>query len=179
MRVISPDGQQLGIMKVYEALKKAEELDLDLVEVAPNADPPVCRIMDFNKYKYEQKKKEREVKKHQRQSQLKEIRFKSRIDRHDLEIKINHAREFLEDGYKVKMTLVFRGRDLVHKEIGERLLDNVIESLSDVAQIDRDKRWEGKNLTVILSPGKKKGKREENKIELETEGEGDAKGKES
>ncbi len=158
--MIGPDGQQLGIMKVYEALRKAEEMDLDLVEVAPNADPPVCRIMDFNKYKYEQKKKEREAKKHQKQSQLKEIRFKARIDKHDLEIKVKHAREFLEDGHKVKMTLMFRGRDLAHKEIGENLLNNVIESLSDIAQVDRDKRWEGNNLTVIMAPGKKKNRSE-------------------
>ncbi len=156
MRVIGPDGQQMGIMKVYEALREAEKLDLDLVEVAPNANPPVCRIMDFNKYKYEQKKKQREAKKHQKQSQLKEIRFKSRIDKHDLDIKINHIREFLEHGHKVKITVMFRGRDLAHKEIGENLLNNVIESLSDIAQVDRDKRWEGNNLTVIVSASKKK-----------------------
>ncbi len=143
-------------MKVYEALKRAEEYDLDLVEVAPNADPPVCRIMDFNKYKYEQKKKQREAKKNQKIAQLKEIRFKARIDKHDLDIKARHAREFLEDGHKVKITVMFRGRDLAHKEIGENLLDNVVKSLLDVSQVDRDKRWEGNNLTVILSPLTKK-----------------------
>ena len=162
VRVIGPDGQQLGVMKGYEALKKAEEMDLDLVEVAPNAEPPVCRIMDFNKYKYEQKKKQREAKKHQKQSQLKEIRFKSRIDKHDLEIKINRAKEFLSDGNKVKITLMFRGRALAHKDIGEQLLDTVIDSLEDIAHIDRDRRWEGNNLTVIMAPGINK-KAKENK----------------
>ncbi len=164
-------------MKVYEALRKAEDCELDLVEVAPNADPPVCRIMDFNRYKYEQKKKEREAKKHQKQSQLKEIRFKARIDKHDLDIKIRHAREFIESGHKVKVTLMFRGRDLAHKEIGENLLDNVIESLSDLVQVDRDKRWEGRNLTVILSPVRKKARSEKKEgMPKKEKGEGDAEG---
>ncbi len=163
-------------MKSYEALKKAEEMELDLVEVAPAADPPVCRIMDFNKYKYEQKKKQREAKKHQKQSQLKEIRFKSRIDKHDLEIKLNRAKEFLSEGNKVKITLMFRGRALAHKDIGEQLLDNVIESLEEVAHIDRDKRWEGNNLTVIMAPGVNK-KAKDNK--KEEKGDSDAKGQDA
>ncbi len=163
-------------MKSYEALKKAEEMELDLVEVAPAADPPVCRIMDFNKYKYEQKKKQREAKKHQKQSQLKEIRFKSRIDKHDLEIKLNRAKEFLSEGNKVKITLMFRGRALAHKDIGEQLLDNVIESLEEVAHIDRDKRWEGNNLTVIMAPGVNK-KAKDNK--KEEKGDSDAKGQDT
>ena len=149
---------------------KAEEMDLDLVEVAPSVDPPVCRIMDFNKYKYEQKKKQREAKKHQKQSQLKEIRFKSRIDKHDLEIKLNRAKEFLADGNKVKITLMFRGRALAHKDMGEELLDNVIKSLEEIAQVDRDKRWEGNNLTVIFAPGSSK----KSKAKKEAKGDSDA-----
>ncbi len=163
-------------MKSYEALKKAEEMELDLVEVAPAADPPVCRIMDFNKYKYEQKKKQREAKKNQKQSQLKEIRFKSRIDKHDLEIKLNRAKEFLADGNKVKITLMFRGRALAHKDIGEQLLDNVIESLEEVSHIDRDKRWEGNNLTVIMAPGVNKKAKDNRK---EEKGDSDAQGQDA
>ena len=151
----------MGVMKVYDALKKAEELGLDLVEVAPNSSPPVCRIMDFNKYKYEQRKKQKEAKKHQRHNQLKEIRFKPRIDKHDLEVKVNHIKEFLQDGHKVKVTVMFRGREMAYKEAGEELLDRVFEGLLGIAHIDREKRMEGRNLSLILSPGssKKPGKK--------------------
>ncbi len=146
----------MGLMKVYDALKKAEELGFDLVEVAPGASPPVCRIMDFNKYKYEQKKKQKEAKKNQRHNQLKEIRFKPRIDKHDLDVKVAHIREFLADGHKVKVTVMFRGREMAYKEAGEQLLDTVIEGLLDIAHLDREKRMEGRNLSVILSPGSSK-----------------------
>ena len=129
VRVIGPDGEQLGIFPRDIALKKAMEEGLDLVEVAPQSKPPVCRIMDFAKYKYEQEKREREVKKHQKQAQLKEIRISPRIDNHDYEIKVKHIKEFLEKKHKVRVRMFFRGREISHKDIGNRIIEKLLQDM--------------------------------------------------
>lgn len=155
-RVIAPDGEQLGVMSRNQALDRADVYGMDLIEIAPQAEPPVCRIMDYGKYTYELQKKEKIQKKNQQKQQLKEIRFKPRTDTHDYNFKMKHAREFIEDGNKVKATVMFRGREMAHKDIGADLLTKFIEDMSDIAKLDNEIKFEGRNLSVILSPGKTK-----------------------
>lgn len=155
-RVISPEGEQLGVMSRNRALERADELGMDLIEIAPKAEPPVCKIMDYGKFIYEQQKKEKLQKKNQQKQQLKEIRFKPRTDTHDYNFKMKHAREFIEDGNKVKATVMFRGREMAHKDIGADLLAKFIQDMSDIAKLDNDIKMEGRNLSVIISPDKKK-----------------------
>lgn len=152
LRLIGPEGEQLGIFPRDIALKKAREFDLDLVEVASQAKPPVCRIMDFAKFKYEQEKREREVKKHQKHSQLKEIRISPRIDNHDYEVKLKHIKEFLEKKHKVRIRMFFRGRELSHKEIGKRVIERLVQDVESIGKIDKDAQMFGKNLILILGP---------------------------
>lgn len=152
VRVIAPDGEQLGIMPVDEALAAAEMRGLDLVEVAPMARPPVCRIMDFGKFKFEQAKAARAAKKKQRSIDLKEIKFRPGIDDHDFEFKTRHAREFIGEGNKVKVTMMFKGRQMAHPELGKDVLDRVAEALADVAKVEQDARLEGRNMTMLLAP---------------------------
>jgi len=152
VRVIGPDGEQLGVFPRDIALRKAEEFELDLVEVAPSANPSVCRIIDFSKYKYEQEKREREVKKHHKQTQLKEIRISPRIGIHDYEIKLKHVKEFLEKRHKVRIRMWFRGREIAHKEIGNRLIDKLLKDIEGVGRIDREPHMLGKTLVLTLSP---------------------------
>ena len=152
VRVIGPDGEQLGVFPRDIALRKAEEFELDLVEVAPSANPPVCRIIDFSKYKYEQEKKEREVKRHHKQTQLKEIRISPRIGIHDYEIKLKHVREFLEKRHKVRIRMWFRGREIAHKEIGNRLIDKLLKDVEAIGRVDREPHMLGKTLVLTLSP---------------------------
>ncbi len=154
VRVIGVDGEQLGIMPIEEALAAAEEEDLDLVEVAPNSRPPVVRIMDYGKYKYEQARKARQAKKKQHTIQLKEVKFRPGIEEHDLEFKTRHARRFLEDGNKVKATMMFRGRQVAHPELGREVLDRVASDLEDVGKIESAPDMEGRNMTMILVPKK-------------------------
>jgi translation initiation factor IF-3 len=151
LRVIGPEGEQLGVFPRDIGLKKAEEQGLDLVEVAPQANPPVCRIIDFSKYKYEQEKREKEVKKHQKQVQLKELRISPRIDEHDYEVKLKHAKEFLSKRHKVRVRMWFRGREIAHKEIGRRVIDKMIKDVQSVGRIDREPHMLGKTLVLILS----------------------------
>nr|MBP7087849.1 translation initiation factor IF-3 [Candidatus Omnitrophota bacterium] len=134
------------------ALKKTEEFDLDLVEVAPQANPPVCRIIDFSKYKYEQDKREREARKHQKQTQLKEVRISPRIDKHDYEVKLKHIKEFLEKRHKVRVRLYFRGREIAYKDIAKKLIDKLIKDVDSVGRIDREPHMLGKALLLVLSP---------------------------
>jgi len=150
--LISPEGEQLGIFPRQLALKKAEEYGLDLVEVAPQANPPVCRIMDFAKYKYEQEKREREAKKHQKQSQLKEIRLSCRIEEHDYQIRLKHIQEFLEKGYKVRIRLFFKGREIIHQDIGKKLIDKLIKDTEKIAKIEKTPQMIGRSLILILGP---------------------------
>lgn len=152
LRVIGPNGEQFGIFPKELALKKAEEADLDLVEVAAQANPPVCRIMDFSKYRYEQEKREREVKKHQKQAQLKEIRITPRIDMHDFETKTKHIKEFLEKGHKVRIRMFFRGREMAHKDLGNRVIEKLIQDIDKIGKIDKPPIMLGRALIMVLGP---------------------------
>ncbi len=151
MRLIDPDGKQLGIVSSGEALRLADEHNLDLVEIAPTAKPPVCKIMDFGKYKYQQQMKDRESKKKQHVVKIKEVRFRPRIGEHDLIMKVNHVRKFLTNGYKVKITLMFRGRELAHKEVGVELINKIFEMLSDISVIDKAPSFEGRTIVTFLT----------------------------
>ena len=151
MRLIDPDGKQLGIVSPGEALRLADEHSLDLVEIAPTAKPPVCKIMDFGKYKYQQQMKDRENKKKQHVVKVKEVRFRPRIGEHDLIMKVNHVRKFLTDGYKVKITLMFRGRELAHKEVGVELINKIFEMLSDISVVDKAPSFEGRTIVTFLT----------------------------
>jgi translation initiation factor IF-3 len=151
--LIDDNGVRLGVSPLQQALDRAREADLDLVEVAPQAVPPVCRLLDYGKFKYEQAKKERESRKGQHASVLREIRMRPKIDTHDLEMKARNAEKFLKSGDKVKVTVMFRGREMVHPEIGRALLDSVAEQLKGVSVIERPPNMEGRFLSTILAPG--------------------------
>ena len=155
VRVVDPQGQH-GIYSRDEALEMAVQQDLDLVEIAPDADPPVCKIMDYGKYLYEQKKKDKEARKRQHHTQLKEVRFRPRTDTHDFDFKTKHAREFLEEGNKVRAYVQFRGRDIIYKEQGMKVLVRFIQELEDVSKVDQPPRMEGRRMTTILTPVKTK-----------------------
>jgi translation initiation factor IF-3 len=152
LRVIGADGSQLGIMEVDRAMALAEEAGLDLVEVAATARPPVVRIMDFGKFKFEQAKQARIAKKKQHVIELKEVKFRPGIEDHDFETKTRHARRFLGEGNKVKVTLMFRGRQIAHPELGVAVVDRVSVELADVAKVESPAKMEGKSLTMILAP---------------------------
>lgn len=162
VRVIDSDGKQLGIMSVEEALKAARERELDLIEIAPQANPPVCKIVDYGKYQYELQKKEKLQRKNQQVIQLKEIRLHPNTDDHDVEFKARHARNFIEEGNKVKVSVIFKGRELAYTEIGENLLKRFIEKLSDIAKIEDDIKFEGRVMHAILAPDKTKKKKQKN-----------------
>jgi len=152
VRVISDDGEQLGIMPVRLALQKAEDMGLDLVEIAPNADPPVCKIMNYSKFRYQQEKKEKEGKKSQHQVKVKEIKIKPNIDVHDLNTKINHTREFIEKGFKVRVSCIFKGRELLHIGIGEKVMNKFLEDLQDIAQAESPVKFMEKTITTVIAP---------------------------
>lgn len=151
IRLIDGEGNQLGVVELDDAMQKAEAAGLDLVEVAPSAKPPVCRIMDFGKYRYELAKKEKDQKKKQHVIQKKEIRLRPKTEEHDLLHKIRHARKFLEEGNRLKITVMFRGRELVYKEFGYKLLERVQDELSDIAKIDKGPVEEGRNIILFLA----------------------------
>jgi len=152
VRIIDEEGEQLGIMEIDEARTIAEERGLDLVEVAPNARPPVCKIMDYGRYKYEQAKKDKVAKKKQHQVTVKEMKFRPKIDDHDYEYKVAHVREFLEKGDKVKLTIMFRGREMMHQEFGEAILIRVREDLEDISEVEQEPKADGRNMTMVLTP---------------------------
>ncbi|MCF7869588.1 MAG: translation initiation factor IF-3 [Candidatus Omnitrophica bacterium] len=152
LRLISPEGEQLGIVTRKEALDKAREHGLDLVEIAPSAKPPVCRIMDFTKYKYEQNKREKELKKHQKHSQLKEVRITPRTEQHDYQVKLKRMKNFLEKRHKVRIRMRYKGREITHKEIGRKIVDNIIKDTESIAQIDKEPAMRGKTMIFTLSP---------------------------
>ncbi|MBT8762838.1 translation initiation factor IF-3 [Desulfohalobiaceae bacterium Ax17] len=158
VRVINVDGQQLGIMDIAQALQHAQAMGLDLVEVAPNANPPVCRIMDYGKFQYQQQKKQQEAKKKQTKIQLKEIKVRPKTDENDLQTKVRHIRRFIEKGDRCKVTVFFRGRELAHKDRGLEILKKIVEMLSDIAKVEQQPKFEGRTMNLILSPiaGKKK-----------------------
>ena len=162
VRLVDPEGNQLGVIALKEALAKAEDLGLDLVEVAPNANPPVCRILDFGKFKYQQSKKAHDAKKKQSTVQVKEVKLRPKTEDHDIEYKLKHMRKFLEQGNKVKVSMIFRGREITHTEIGMEMLKRVIEEIKDAALVEQEPKLEGRNMSMILVPQKtgKEGKRE-------------------
>ncbi|MBN2484303.1 MAG: translation initiation factor IF-3 [Candidatus Omnitrophica bacterium] len=152
VRLIGAEGEQLGIFPRDLALRKAEEAELDLVEVAPTANPPVCRIMDFAKYKYEQEKRAREAKRHQKHSQLKEIRLTPRIGAHDYQIKLKHIQEFLEKGHKVRVRMFFKGREVAHQDLGRKLMSKLTDDIARVGKIEKDAIMLGRSLIIVFSP---------------------------
>lgn len=152
IRVIGDEGEQLGVMTPEDAIRRAEEAGLDLVEVAPGSRPPVCRIMDYGRYKYEQKKKAGKGKGHA--ATLKEVKLRPRTDQHDLDFKLKNARRFLMEGDKVKVTVMYRGREMVHRELGRQQLDRVVELLGPIAAVENPPRMEGRLLSMILVPNR-------------------------
>lgn len=161
IRAIDQDGKQIGLIATSEALKMAEKEGLDLVEVAPLAKPPVCRIMDFGKYRYEQTRKDREARKHQHVVKIKEVRFHPGIEQHDYEVKLKQSISFLSKGYKIKLGIFFRGREMLHQELGKVLAERFANDLKDYGAVESDVKMIGRNLTLVLAPVRivsKKGK---------------------
>jgi translation initiation factor IF-3 len=152
VRLIDGEGNQRGIVPTIEALRMAREAGLDLVEVAPQAQPPVCKLLDYGKYKFDLEKKTRESRKHQKQVRIKEIRMQPKIDGHDLEFKTRHVREFLDEGNKVKVTVRFRGRELAHTELGKVVLDRILEKLEGNFLLERAAQMEGRTMSLLLNP---------------------------
>jgi translation initiation factor IF-3 len=152
VRVVAADGEQLGVMPTLEAQRLAEEQALDLVEVAPNEKPPVCRIMDYGKYKYQQSKRLQQAKKKQKVILVKEIKLRPKTEEHDYQFKSQHVRRFLQDGHKVKVTIVFRGREMAHTELGRRILDRMAGELEDMGAMEQTPKQEGRNMAMVLSP---------------------------
>jgi translation initiation factor IF-3 len=152
VRVVGADGVQLGVMVTADALRLAEEQGLDLVEVAPNEKPPVCRVMDYGKYKYQQSKRLQQAKKKQKVILVKEIKLRPKTEEHDYQFKSQHVRRFLQDGHKAKVTVVFRGREMAHTELGRRMLDRMAGDMEDVSTMEQTPRQEGRNMSMVLSP---------------------------
>jgi len=152
VRVIDPDGKQVGVLSVKEAMRIAEERGLDLVEVAPNSQPPVCRIMNYGKYKYQQSKRTQEARKHQTVIRIKEVKVRPRTEEHDFQFKLRHVKRFLDEGNKVKISMLFRGREIAHPEFGKEVLNRFTEAVKDVVVIEQAPRLEGRNMVMILSP---------------------------
>lgn len=156
VRVIGQNGEQVGVIALYEALKMAEEAGLDLVEIVPNSSPPVCKVIDYGKYRYDQTKREKENKKSQHHVKVKEVKVKPNIGAHDLQTKIRHARDFIEEGDKVKITCQFRGREMMHPEFGEKVINQICQELADIAQKEAPPKLFGKIMNVVLSPSSSK-----------------------
>jgi len=150
--VVDADGTQLGVMKTDEALNLAQEKKLDLVNVAPGAKPPVCRLMDYGKHKYEQSKRDREARKRQKITTVKEVKLRPNIDQHDFDVKVKRSKKFLENGDKVKVTVMFRGREITHPEIAQRLCKQLAEDLADYSVVEKPAKQEGRNMLMILAP---------------------------
>jgi len=152
VRLIDAEGNQKGIVPTFEALQMARTAGVDLVEIAPQAQPPVCKLLDYGKYKFELEKKNRESRKHQKQIRIKEIRMQPKIDEHDLEFKTRHVQEFLDEGNKVKVTIRFRGRELAHTELGRAVLDRILQMLGDAFMIEKPAQMEGRTMSLLLNP---------------------------
>ncbi|MDP3181605.1 MAG: translation initiation factor IF-3 [Desulfobaccales bacterium] len=152
VRLIGADGNQVGVMPIKEALALAEEAHLDLVEIAPQASPPVCRVMDYGKFKYQQSKKQQEARRRQTTIQVKEIKVRPKIEEHDMAFKLKNSRRFLADGDKVKISVIFRGREIAHPDRGYRILTQMAEALADVGGVEQAPRLEGRNMSMIVTP---------------------------
>ena len=155
VRLVGSDGAQIGIVSISDALRRAKELDLDLVEVAPLAQPPVCRIMDYGKYKYERDVRQKEARKKQSRVEVKEIKMRPKIDRHDYGTKKGHVERFLHQGARVKVTIMFRGREMAHTELGRKLLDRLTEDLKELATVEAYPKLDGRNMVMVLAPVKR------------------------
>lgn len=152
IRVVMEDGEQKGIMQTHDALRLAQELGLDLVEISARSHPPVCRIMDYGKFKYEQSKKKKQARKHASTVELKEIKFRPKIEGHDMDFKTKHVRRFLEEGNKCRLVIIFRGREITHPETGRAVLDRVVEATQDIANVEVQPNMEGRRMVMILAP---------------------------
>ena len=152
LRVIDSDGNQLGIMSLRQALEIAEQKNLDLVKIAPQANPPVCKIIDYGKYRFEQAKREKEARKNQRVVEIKEVRLSLNIDTHDFETKRNHALRFISEGNKVKVSIRFRGREMGHPELGQEIMQRFADAMSEVANVEKPAKLEGRNMLMFLAP---------------------------
>ncbi len=152
VRVIDPDGNQIGVIPTYKAIAVANDFGLDLVEVSPNANPPVCKIMDYGRYKYEQTKKKQEAKKKQATFQLKEIKLRPKTDEHDLKTKIGHIKKFIERKDKVKVTVIFRGREIALSQLGRDLLERVVQETEEISSVEQQPKFEGRTMIMVLSP---------------------------
>ena len=168
-RLIGFDGSQLGIFAMSDALRIADEQGFDLVEIAPNADPPVCKIMDFGKFKYEQSMKEKAARKNQSKIEIKEMKFRPKVDKHDYETKKKHILRFLDAGAKVKVTIMFRGREMAHPELGLNILERLAGELAELAIIETQPKLEGRNMHMLLAPLKKKEVKEQSTDESPAE----------
>jgi translation initiation factor IF-3 len=155
VRLVGPDGSQIGIVSTQDALRQAQDLDLDLVEVAPQANPPVARIMDYGKYKYERDIRQKEARKKQARIEVKEIKFRPKIDRHDYATKKGHVERFLRAGARVKVTIMFRGREMARTELGRKILDRLVEDLGDSAVVESVPKQDGRNMVMVIAPTKK------------------------
>jgi translation initiation factor IF-3 len=155
VRLVGADGDQIGIVTIQDALRRAQELDLDLVEVAPLAQPPVCRIMDYGKFKYERDVRQKEARKRQARIEVKEIKMRPKIDPHDYTIKRGHVERFLKAGARVKITIMFRGREMAHTELGRTLLDRLTEDLKELATVDAFPKLDGRNMVMVVAPVKR------------------------
>jgi translation initiation factor IF-3 len=155
VRLVDADGSQVGIVPIEDALARARAAELDLVEVAAQADPPVCRIMDYGKFRYEEAQRLKESRKKTIQITTKEVKFRPKIGKGDFDTKVRHMLEFLEEGHKVKVSLQFRGREMAHPELGKKVLDEVLEQLGPIAKVDTSPRLDGRSMTMVLSPDKK------------------------
>jgi len=158
VRVIDSNGQQLGIMQLKEALRHAQEAHMDLVKIVPDAKPPVCKIMDYGKFKYEQSKREKEARKNQRIINIKEIRMNPNIEEHDFQVRVKNAQRFLSDGDKVKVSIKFRGREITHTKLGEEVLKKMADSVKELGFIEKQPLIEGRNMVMVLSPKQNKAK---------------------
>ncbi|MEQ8333593.1 translation initiation factor IF-3 [Nisaea sp.] len=152
VRCIDPEGEMLGVLTVREGILKAEEFGLDLVEVSPNADPPVCKILDYGKFKYEAQKKKNEAKKKQKIIEIKEIKLRPNIDEHDFEVKMRNVRKFIGEGDKVKVTLRFRGREMAHQDLGMNVLNRVRDEMEEAAKVESYPKMEGRQMTMVIAP---------------------------
>ncbi|MEX0992114.1 MAG: translation initiation factor IF-3 [Actinomycetota bacterium] len=155
IRLVGADGAQIGVVPLEDAIRRARDLDLDLVEVAPNADPPVCRIMDYGKFKYERDIRQKEARKKQVRVEVKEIKFRPKIDPHDYATKKGHVERFLRHGARVKVTIMFRGREMAHTELGRKILDRLVADLDGLAVVDAMPKQDGRNMVMVIAPTKK------------------------
>jgi translation initiation factor IF-3 len=155
VRLVGPDGDQIGVVPTQEALRRAQELDLDLVEVAPQAQPPVARIMDYGKFKYERDIRQKEARRKQARTELKEIKFRPKIDAHDYATKKGHVDRFIRGGHKVKVTIMFRGREMTHTELGRKILDRLVGDLGEMVTVESMPKQEGRNMIMVIAPNRR------------------------